>query len=318
MNECQYFDTHKLSLMERIGLRTMCGRLFLNNELLIKDTLLFDKIILHNQSVMPITSAFKLHAQYKRKVEEANKKIDELLENGLIEMFEPKNFDKYDDEIEDIGFETVGVINTYTETISKLDTSKPDTVDVILDIDAEVTDYNTRLWALRYSDAECTPLLMTNLMSKSKSEQNRQDTLSVILNNIPTISSDISISQLREFKADQDAKDKFLALRNFMITLSKESLTEFEMHERVEYLLNEYKQQLKLHKAKLEHSTLETILITTAEVLENIAQLKFSTALKAMLDVDKKHIELLEAERNFVGREVAYIHKIKTDLGDTK
>jgi|GEM_PF-3785015 len=311
--------------MKRIALKDFSTAVLLANaDSLLSEILLFD-LIYYDASLLNKRRQFINMLGFddtkKRELVSTYNKIDDLTKHGLIK---PVNINLIKPDVKHpYVLEVQNEIKRFELELYKdvdfqnIENKKKWIVDIII-AELSMSESLVRLKSALYNNGNCTPILSIsdNPIFSDHIEKSKHDTVHVILNNIPTISPNISITQLKEFKADNDAKDKFLALRNFMISLSKETMTENEMHERVEYLLNEYEQQLKLHKAKLERSTLETILLTTAEVAENAVRLKFSTALKAILDINKKQIELLEAERKFNGREVAYIHKIKTELGD--
>ena len=87
-----------------------------------------------------------------------------------------------------------------------------------------------------------------------------------------------------------------------------------EIEDKIEFLFDQYTERLKLHRLKYTSSTLEIICITTTQFLENIVKLKFSDALKVFFEVNMKKIEIIEAEKNILGRELSYIHKIQDGL----
>lgn len=103
-------------------------------------------------------------------------------------------------------------------------------------------------------------------------------------------------------------------MRDFLTTLSKQNLTQNEIQEKVEYLLNEYKNGLELLELKYNLSTIETICITAAEVVESVATLKFSKAVKTLFELNKKELQLLEAEQKLKGREVSFLYEAKKKL----
>ena len=138
--------------------------------------------------------------------------------------------------------------------------------------------------------------------------------LSIVLKNFPLINPNIDLERIVEFKKAEDIKSRYFELRDFITSISKQNLTPNEIHEKVEYLLNEYKNGLELIDFKYNLSTLETICIATSEVVENIATLKFSKAVKTLFELNKKELQLLEAERNIKGREVSFLYKAQNEL----
>jgi hypothetical protein len=68
---------------------------------------------------------------------------------------------------------------------------------------------------------------------------------------------------------------------------------------------------------KVTTGALETIVTAAGEALENIAKLKFGALTKSVFSVRHRKIQLLEAERQAPGRELAYIVKARERFGWT-
>ncbi len=305
--------------MERIGIKSIDIRDLINvRSSIIKEVLLFDKIYYHKEQVIEFGKAI-LKDQFTQLLKIGLKTLDELENKEIIK-------DISTDHTLSINYKDI----PFDASINKLLAPRKQAVEylqstgqlgkageIMLEIVSLAIDYFTREYSSCFKgEAICTPLLNNAnlLLPDSIEDKKKQDVLSVVINSIPTISPEVSLSKLKEFKTDNDIRSSFLALRDYMIELSKSSFNSDEMYEKIEYLLDRYEKQLKLHKTKLEYSTLQTFFIAGAEALENILHLKPSKALKVILDVRKKEIELLDAEQRFVGREVAYIHNIKAKL----
>lgn len=56
---------------------------------------------------------------------------------------------------------------------------------------------------------------------------------------------------------------------------------------------------------------LETALITTSELIEELARLRFSKAARALFSLKKRRIALIEGELTSPGSEVAYLIKAR-------
>lgn len=138
-------------------------------------------------------------------------------------------------------------------------------------------------------------------------------TVEVVLRGIPTPSDETSWQEIIEFKADADSKYRFLALREWIRDVSRAAISPIELEEKLEYLLNEYESHMRLHRMKVRAGILQTIVVTTAEVVENALKLKFGTLAKKLFEIREKRIALLEAERAAPGRQVSYVlHARKT------
>lgn len=140
--------------------------------------------------------------------------------------------------------------------------------------------------------------------------------LDLVINNFPIIAPSTTWEQIVEFKRDPDSKGKYLELRNWINEVSKSNMPIHEVQEKLEYLLNKYERHMELHKMKFNKSTLELVVISSLEMLENIARLKFSKLTKTMFAFRESEIALLEAELKSPGNELAYISNIKTQFGE--
>ena len=97
--------------------------------------------------------------------------------------------------------------------------------------------------------------------------------------------------------------------------MTKESVDINELRDEVEYLVLERESLLRLHELKIGAGTLETVLTAGASVIENVAKLKLSSAVKALFTASHKRIELLEAEQMAPGKEIAYITRLRRKFG---
>lgn len=131
--------------------------------------------------------------------------------------------------------------------------------------------------------------------------------LSMIMNFIPEPSIETPWAAIIEYRQDEDAKKQFTALKHWINTALASSKSIKELEDELAYLINEYKDHMKLHHMKIELGTMETVVVASAELLENLVKFKFGKAAKALFAVQKKKVELLEAERQAPGRQLAYI-----------
>jgi hypothetical protein len=118
-----------------------------------------------------------------------------------------------------------------------------------------------------------------------------------------------------EFRQDPDASAKALGLRRWMRKIANESRPVGEIREELEWLLTEYERYMRLHRMKVNVGIVETVVTTTAELIEDITKLKFSHAASLPFVAKHRRIALLEAELQAPGREVAYISKAHAALG---
>lgn len=141
--------------------------------------------------------------------------------------------------------------------------------------------------------------------------------IGIVLKNLPVPSQQTPWEQILEYRGDPDSKSKFLALRDWTTKVAKSNLSNREIEDNLEYLLDQYSRHLDLHKMKTTRSTLETVVVTTAELLENLITIKWSKAASLLFSIRKRKIELMEAESSSPGREVAFIRKAQMTFRNT-
>lgn len=136
--------------------------------------------------------------------------------------------------------------------------------------------------------------------------------LSVLFKKFPSIDASTDLQRFVDFKNDPSTRLKLMRLREWALDIGKKQLSEKEIEQKYEYLLQEYTQQMNLYKLKYEVSTVETFVVTGLEILENLAKLNFSKAAKILFAIGRQELNLLEAEQKFTGRELAIIHDINS------
>lgn len=133
--------------------------------------------------------------------------------------------------------------------------------------------------------------------------------INLVLKEFPTLDMNVSLDFIQDFKEDSDITNRLFSLRDFINNISNSNLSRKEIADKIEYLISQYSEGLEKTKMKYSYNKLELIAITTAEIVENLATLKFSKALKTVFDIKKTDIQLYEAEEKLIGKEVSFIHK---------
>jgi hypothetical protein len=90
---------------------------------------------------------------------------------------------------------------------------------------------------------------------------------------------------------------------------ARAKMTPLEVEQKLEWLLHEYQQHMRLHRMKTNASTLETIIVTGAEIAENLVKLQFGKLAKVLFSIRQRKIALLEGELKTPGKEIAFISK---------
>jgi len=78
--------------------------------------------------------------------------------------------------------------------------------------------------------------------------------------------------------------------------------------------LAEYSRHMELHRIKTNPGILQTIIVNSAEAAENVVKLNLSKLANNTFFLHRRRVELMEAEANAPGKEVAYIYKARQIL----
>jgi hypothetical protein len=169
-----------------------------------------------------------------------------------------------------------------------------------------------RLTSIRLKEAEqkdAYPILTTNSLASNVPEANKETVIEIVLNELPTLDNSVPWEHILEFRSDPDSFGKFLAIRNWMNEVSRNQLTPLEIEQKLEYLINQYRSHMELHKMKINAGKLETIIVSSAEFLEDLMKVKWGNIAKGLFSFRQKKIAMLEGELTSPGSEVAYIVK---------
>jgi len=172
-------------------------------------------------------------------------------------------------------------------------------------------------WLRKYKDVNAYPALSeftdefskNEKLSRRKNENIKTDVLNIVIENIPTPDESVTWEQILDFRNDPDSQGKILALRNWINKTARSGASYNEIQDELEFLLYNYERHMELHKMKHNVDTFEAIVVTTAEVLEGIAKLNLADSVRKLFSIKHRRVELLEAELNNPGAEIAYIYK---------
>jgi hypothetical protein len=135
----------------------------------------------------------------------------------------------------------------------------------------------------------------------------RDAVVRIVLREFPTPSNSTPWENIEEFHRDDAARTEFHRLKQWINKTGKAGLKQYEVTDELRELIYTYAEGIKAHRIKAERGILEVLVTTTAEIAEGLVKGNFSTAAKALFEVSKHKIKLLEEERETPGREVAYI-----------
>jgi hypothetical protein len=285
-------------MTEIIGVKSVLKSFTSGVEGLKRDLLLFDKIA--------IDKIERLIRQYRRKKPtDLVRELRWLYEQELV-ISGP---DLFDSSIrEDVSLkQEFQSIKELESQVAKSNTKTPHQIGRAL----YVLELHARIASMilnRDPHMEAYPLLAVHLSDGPRPSKKR-DVLEVLINQLPVPSENTPWEHILEFRADPDSKSKFLALRNWVSEMSRTDLSVLEIEQRLDYLLDQYERHMKLHKMKVRPGALETAVVSTAEIAEDLVKIKWGKLAQRLFALKHRRLTLLEGELTVPGSEVAYIIK---------
>lgn len=141
----------------------------------------------------------------------------------------------------------------------------------------------------------------------SATPANRDDALRITLNAFPRVDTSVPISDIVAFKSDADHLRRLLSLRTWISELARGDLSNAEFNERLDFLIMEYREALRLMRLAHQTSTLEVVVTTAADLLDNLLRFKFRQAVTPFFELARQQTRLMIEERALPGHEVSYV-----------
>ncbi len=154
---------------------------------------------------------------------------------------------------------------------------------------------------------DTVPICIADLTARtsSKAPTSAQTVVRVAVNSLPVPDDQCAWQDILDFRMEE--REKLWAFRRFLRALTTKAQTESEIQDDIEWTLNEYAQAMKVHNLKASQSFVDVFLIAPLEIIENLVKFNWSKLAKGLLSVNKRKVELLEAEMKAAGRECAYV-----------
>lgn len=174
-------------------------------------------------------------------------------------------------------------------------------------------DLKTRILSTSYDEKKFTAIPCNSSIYEIEHITNlKTETYNLILEDFPIVDvSFIELEQIFDFKNDPETYNSIWGLRNWISNISKSNKSTSEIEEEYRYLKYKYEQTIKIHKLKISNSVFQTTIQTGAELLENIAKLKFGKLSDLLFKFKENKISLMESELKSEGNQFSYLFKVK-------
>ena len=291
---------------------------FLDEPYLKRFSLLYDKIYVCEASLsLLFEGTTPEYLRYQRST------FEYLIEKEIVKVF-PYSFKKFDNPennktVNEIREQLTNVLshfkispNSKRSNKSRLSDLPPDEVEKLRQMyffdNFLASDLSTRLDAIHLSKTindEFFPFLRIN--PTTPIENKKANVINLILNDIPEPESNTSWEAILDYKADDDIRNNYLALINWINKISKSEFDISEIKDEYDYLLSEYKRQYKIHKLKSRNSTLEVVANLGAGLITALGSGDFLGAFQSIINVTPARIKLMEEESKLPGRDLSYV-----------
>ena len=301
---------------------------------LMREALLFDRIYL----LTPGSSGDSFFANLIRGTVLANKDIFSLVSDGeILELKDPESLPK--DFLEscsallDFGGSVTKrhskLLETVLEFLEKIEKQIADEAnwdqelrdEMFLKLDkslredlASSEDFLARLHALKveyFGNEVATPLLSYTSYQRKLPTSKRHALAQLVIYDLPLPNRNTAWERILEYRENPDNRQDLIRLRRWISHFSAENLSPAECMQELDWLRGEFDAHLRLHKIKTKTATLEVMIKTPLEILENLVTLRFSKLVDPLFAIKKRQVALMEAELNAPGREIAYLVKAK-------
>jgi hypothetical protein len=143
----------------------------------------------------------------------------------------------------------------------------------------------------------------------------RADAVQLVIAELPIPDSQNSLEDVLAFRDEARSQGLMQALRVWISDVAAGRLSVTDLSDKLEELISRYEKALRLERLSRSTGRLETIVVTSAEVVELLATFQWSKLAKKLFHVRHKQIDLMKAEMTLPGREVAYIVKARERFG---
>ena len=141
----------------------------------------------------------------------------------------------------------------------------------------------------------------------------KTNVIKITMQSMPTPGESSAWEDIIQFKTE--ASHKNWTFRRFLHTLASKNQTQDEVRDDIEWTISEYSKAMELHHIKASNSFVDVFVISPLEVAENLVKFNWSKIARGALSVQKRRIDLLEAEMKAPGRECAYVFDARKRFG---
>jgi len=303
--------------MNTIGVTSIEPWFVLDDDLLIMDLLYFDKLVYTIEKRELLEKFCRALPNGAEKFKTKMFEIECLEKAGLVREYTNENFQK--DILKYPNDQSLKYLFKSGELAQQFSTSN-EFNEIFVDFlerFREVGQLNARNYSVLLNKKEAdsyTPIIRSKTNHFVEEDvTNVSVVLSIVLKKFPQLSAENNLEAFIDFKQDPEGQIKLARLKDWILETSKKEYSDKEIEQKLDYLLIEYSKHLEIHQLKYNLGIVETLVVTSLEIIESLVKLNFSKAAKVLFDLGKQNVNLLDAEQKLTGKEIAYIQQTFMD-----
>lgn len=170
--------------------------------------------------------------------------------------------------------------------------------------------------ALRSLGKDAVPLYGTANSRAARAFGRGVDTVvSVALKALPVPDALTPWEEIFAFRSDTKTAELRRRFMRWMRKTAAAATSDRQIEEELQDTMSEYERHMRLWRLKSSHTGLESLFVIPVEIAEHLLRLQWSEAVRTMFVIKRRRAELLQAEIENPGREVAYVIKARRAFG---
>lgn len=140
------------------------------------------------------------------------------------------------------------------------------------------------------------------------------DVIQLSIKSVPLPDDGVAWEDIFALRMDQEVVDRARKLRLWAIDQAQSDMPLSHLEEKIADLLADYERSLKAHKVKYKSSTMRSIVVGAAGVLEDLAKLRLEKATDRFFSLRTSKADMLLAEASAPGRELSLVTLLREKL----
>lgn len=138
---------------------------------------------------------------------------------------------------------------------------------------------------MRSDGLDAVPVLQMHEMLPPGFQTSNEAVVRIVLKSLPQPDQSVALDEVVDFRSDKDAQQAVLRMRLRMTDLAKGEIDPIKARLTIASSISEYEESLRRNKIKTSRGTFEAIIVSSAEVLEDLVKFKWSAAAKAIFAI---------------------------------